>query len=231
MNPPRGHRHAHRDPEQVLAQRRWVAPAQHGGYREVLEPVLHHAIEGMGHCAQPEPECVDVPEAAGASVQEPVVLLLLDPVLGRAPVAVHRFVDRLRVGLLERGDDEATVVSGFTDRRTWAFRDGLRSAVGRFPVLRCRPVVPAAIRPWRSRGVRGSSCRACDSRSSGSRGPLAVHSPDPTSTGPADRPSTAGPGLSADHCTAAPARHPRPAPRTTSSTHRGSRPRRRGGCV
>ncbi len=137
MDPPRGHRHAHRDPEQALAQRRWVAPAQHGGYREVLEPALHHAIEGMGQCAQPEPECVDVPEAAGASVQEPIVLLLLDPVFGRAPVAVHRFVDRLRVGLLERGDDEATVVSGFADRRTWAFRAGLRSAVGlagRFPV-------------------------------------------------------------------------------------------------
>ena len=58
MNPPRGHRHAHRDPEQVLAQRRWVAPAQNGGYREVPELVLHHAIEGMGQCAQPEPECV-----------------------------------------------------------------------------------------------------------------------------------------------------------------------------
>ena len=130
MDPPRGHRHAHRDPEQALAQRRWVAPAQDGGYREVLEPVLHHAIEGMGQCAQPEPECVDVPEAAGASVQEPIVLLFLDPVFGRAPVAVHLFVDRLRVGLLERGDDEATVISGFADRRTWAFRAGLRSAVG-----------------------------------------------------------------------------------------------------
>ncbi len=102
MDPPRGHRHAHRDPEQALAQRRWVAPAQDGGYREVLEPVLHHAIEGMGQCAQPEPECVDVPEAAGASVQEQIVLLFLDPVFSRAPVAVHRFVDRLRVGLLER---------------------------------------------------------------------------------------------------------------------------------
>ncbi len=112
MDPTRGHRHAHRDPEQVLAQRRWVAPAQDGGYREVLEPVLHHAIEGMGQCAQPEPECVDVPEAAGASVQEQIVLLFLDPVFGRAPVAVHRFVDRLRVGLLERGDDEATVAHG-----------------------------------------------------------------------------------------------------------------------
>ena len=137
MDPPRGHRHAHRDPEQALAQRRWVAPAQDGGYREVPEPVLHHAIEGMGQCDQPEPECVDVPEAAGASVQEQIVLLLLDPVFGRAPVAVHRFVDRLRVGLLERGDDEATVVPGFADRRTWAFRAGLRSAVGlagRFPV-------------------------------------------------------------------------------------------------
>ena len=96
------------------------------------------------------------------------------------------------------------------------------------PRPRCRPVVPAAIRPWRSRGVRGSSCRACDSRSSGSRGPLAAHSPDPASTGPADRPSTVGPGLSADHCAAVPARNPRPAPRTTSSTRRGSRPRRRG---
>ena len=137
MNPPRGHHHAHRDPEQALAQRRWVAPAQNGGYRKVLEPVLHHAIEGMGQCAHPEPECVDVPEAAGASVQEPIVLLFLDPVFGLTPVAVHRFVDRLRVGLLERGDDEATVVPGFADRRTWAFRDGLRSAVGlagRFPV-------------------------------------------------------------------------------------------------
>ena len=108
MNPPRGHRHAHRDLEQALAQRRWTAPAQHGGYRKVLEPVLHHAIEGMGQCAHPEPECVDVPEAAGASVQEPIVLLFLDPVFGLTPVAVHRFVDRLRVGLLERGDDEAT---------------------------------------------------------------------------------------------------------------------------
>ncbi len=111
----------------------WIR-RQHGGYREVLEPALHHAIEGMGQCAQPEPEYVDVPEAAGASVQEPIVLLFLDPVFGRAPVAVHRFVDRLRVGLLERGDDEATVVSGFADRRRWTFRDGLRSAVGRFPV-------------------------------------------------------------------------------------------------
>ena len=129
MNPPRGHRHARRDLEQVLAQRRWTAPAQHGGYRKVLDPALHHAIEGMGQCAHPEPECVDVPEAAGASVQEQIVFLLLDPVFGLAPVAVHRFVDRLRVGLLERGDDEATVVSGFADRRTWSFRDGLRSAV------------------------------------------------------------------------------------------------------
>ena len=85
MNPPRGHRHAHRDPEQVLAQRRWVALAQHGGYREVPEPVLHHAIEGMGQCAQPEPECVDVPEAAGASAQEQIVLLLPDLVFGLAP--------------------------------------------------------------------------------------------------------------------------------------------------
>ena len=137
MNPPRGHRHAHRDPGQVLAQRRWVAPVQNDGYREVLEPVLHHAIEGMGQCAQPEPECVDVPEAAGASVQEPIVLLFLDPVFGLALVAVHRFVDRLRAGLPERGDDEATVVSCLADRRTWAFRDGLRSAVGlagRFPI-------------------------------------------------------------------------------------------------
>ena len=65
MNLPRGHRHAHRDLEQALAQRRWTAPAQHGGYRKVLEPALHHAIEGMGQCAHPEPECVDVPEAAG----------------------------------------------------------------------------------------------------------------------------------------------------------------------
>ena len=72
---------------------------------------------------------------------------------------------------------------------------------------RCRSVFPVAIRPWRSRGVRGSSCRACDSRSSGSRGPLAAHSADPASTGPADRPSTAGSGLSADRCAAAPARH------------------------
>ena len=137
MNPPRGHRHAHRDLEQALAQRRWTAPAQNGGYRKVLEPVLHHAIEGMGQCAQPEPECVDVPEAAGASVQKRIVLLFLDPVFGHTPVAVHRFVDRLRVGLPERGDDEAAVVSGLADRRTWAFRDGLRSAVGlagRFPV-------------------------------------------------------------------------------------------------
>ena len=137
MDPPRGHRHAHRDPEQALAQRRWVAPAQDGGYREVLEPALHHAIEGMGQCAQPEPECVDVPEAAGASVQEQIVLLFLDPVFGRAPVAVHLFVDRWLVWLLERGDDEATVVPGFADRRTWVFRAGLRSAVGladRFPV-------------------------------------------------------------------------------------------------
>ena len=109
--------------------RRWVAPAQHGGYREVPEPVLHHAIEGMGQCAQPEPECVNVPEAAGASGQEQIVLLFLDPVFGLAPVAVHRFVDRLRVGLPERGDDEAAVVSGLAVRRTWAFRDGLRSAV------------------------------------------------------------------------------------------------------
>ena len=130
MNPPRGHRHAHRDLEQALAQRRWTAPTQHGGYRKVLKPVLHHAIEGMGQCAQPEPECVDVPEAAGSSVQKRIVLLLLDPVFGRTPVAVRRFVDRLRVGLLERGDDEAAVVSGLADRRTWAFRDGLRPAVG-----------------------------------------------------------------------------------------------------
>ena len=130
MNPPRGHRHAHRDLEQALAQRRWTAPAQNGGYREVLEPVLHHAIEGMGQCDQLEPECVNVPEAAGASVQKQIVLLFLDPVFGLAPVAVHRFVDHLRVGLLERGDDEAAVVPGFANRRTWAFRDGLRSAVG-----------------------------------------------------------------------------------------------------
>ena len=32
MNPPREHRHARRGPEQVLAQRRWTAPAQDGGY-------------------------------------------------------------------------------------------------------------------------------------------------------------------------------------------------------
>ncbi len=137
MDPPRGHRHAHRDLEQALAQRRWTAPAQHGGYRKVLEPALHHAMKGMGQCAHPEPECVDVPEAAGASVQEQIVLLFLDPVFGLTPVAVHLFVDRWRVGLLERGDDEATVVPGFADRRTWVFRAGLRSAVGlagRFPV-------------------------------------------------------------------------------------------------
>ena len=117
------HRHAHRDPEQALGQRRWTAPAQHGGYREVLEPALHHAMKGMGQCAHPEPECVDVPEAAGASVQEQIVLLFLDPVFGLTPVAVHLFVDRWLVGLLERGDDEATVVPGFADRRTWVFRD------------------------------------------------------------------------------------------------------------
>ncbi len=137
MDPPRGHRHAHRDLEHALAQRRWTAPAQHGGYRKVLEPALHHAMKGMGQCAHPEPECVDVPEAAGASVQEQIVLLFLDPVFGLTPVAVHLFVDRWRVGLLERGDDEATVVPGFADRRTWVFRAGLRSAVGlagRFPV-------------------------------------------------------------------------------------------------
>ena len=91
----------------------------------------------MGQCAQPEPECVNVPEATGASGQEQIVLLFLDPVFGLTPVAVHRFVDCLRVGLPERGDDEAAVVSGLADRRTWAFRDGLRSAVSlasRFPV-------------------------------------------------------------------------------------------------
>ncbi len=194
MDPPRGHRHAHRDPEQALAQRRWVAPAQDGGYREVLEPVLHHAIEGMGQCAQPEPECVDVPEAAGASVQEQIVLLFLDPVFGRAPVAVHLFVDRLRVGLLERGDDEATVISGFADRRTWAFRAGLRSAVGlgsRFPVR---------VADRLSRQPFGLGDHAAFAAPAVARAivetlvaadPLAVHSPDPASTGPADRPSTA----------------------------------------
>ena len=55
MNPPRGHRHAHRDPEQVRAQRRWVAPAQHGGYREVPEPGIHHAIDGCSR-SPPPPE-------------------------------------------------------------------------------------------------------------------------------------------------------------------------------
>ncbi len=129
MDPPRGHRHAHRDLEHALAQRRWTAPAQHGGYRKVLEPALHHAMKGMGQCAHPEPECVDVSEAAGASVQEQIVLLFLDPVFGLTLVVVHLFVDRWRGGLLERGDDEATVVPGFADRRTWAFRAGLR-----FPV-------------------------------------------------------------------------------------------------
>ncbi len=177
MGPPRGHRHAHRDPEQPLAQRRWVASAQHGGYRELLEPVLHHAIDGMGQCTQPELECVNVPEAAGASGQEQIVLLFLDPVFGLAPVTVHRFVDRLRVGFPERGDDEAAVVSGLAGSAHMGLPR--RSPVRRRPCRpvprpRCRSVVPAAIRPWRSRGVRGSSCRACDSRSSGSRGPLAA---------------------------------------------------------
>ena len=50
MNPPRGPRHAHRDLEQALAQRRWTAPTQHDGYREVLKPVLHHVIDDMGQC-------------------------------------------------------------------------------------------------------------------------------------------------------------------------------------
>ncbi len=59
--------------------------------RKVLEPALHHAMKGMGQCAHPEPECVDVPKAAGASVQEQIVLLFLDPVFGLTPVTVHLY--------------------------------------------------------------------------------------------------------------------------------------------